>query len=237
MSTRTIVGAVPATRDASAKTPVPVRKSRRSKQRIKDRIYTSALTLFAEQGYDRTTIDQIAERADVARGTFFNYFQRKEDLVTAWAETRKRRLEECMHESMDSRDDGVTVHLERCMLALAEFNETEREITSAMLQAWVKAGRPLLEEPNAGQVFATIVEAGRKRGEIAVDIDPLRVGNILRDAYLGLLYRWSQSPEPRVPLHIELREVLRIVLTGILSYSRQGRYTEAAGTAGAATGR
>ncbi|MEU8587561.1 TetR/AcrR family transcriptional regulator [Streptomyces sp. NPDC048664] len=200
--------------------PTPLGRRERSKQRIRDRIYTSALTLFAEQGYDGTTIDQIAEHADVARGTFFNYFQRKEDLVTAWAEARKQRLEACMEASLHARDDGVTVHLERCMLALAEFNETEREITSAMLQAWVKAGRPLLEEPYAGQVFATIIELGRERGEIAVDIDPMRVGNILRDSYLGLLYRWSQSPEPRVPLHIELREVLRILLSGILSYSR-----------------
>ncbi|MDG9722696.1 MULTISPECIES: TetR/AcrR family transcriptional regulator [unclassified Streptomyces] len=204
--------------------PAPLGRRERSKLRIKDRIYTSALTLFAEQGYDRTTVDQIAERADVARGTFFNYFQRKEDLVTAWAQARQRRLEACIEESMVTREDGVTVHLERCMLALAEFNETEREVTSAMLQAWVKAGRPLIEEPYAGRVFATIIEAGRERGEIAVDIDPLRVGNILRDSYLGLLYRWSQSPEPRVPLHIELREVLRIVLNGILSYARPVTY-------------
>ncbi|MEU3734116.1 TetR/AcrR family transcriptional regulator [Streptomyces sp. NPDC033538] len=209
--------------------PAPLGRRERSKLRIKDRIYTSALTLFAEQGYDRTTVDQIAERADVARGTFFNYFQRKEDLVTAWAQARQRRLEACMEESMVTREDGVTVHLERCMLALAEFNETEREVTSAMLQAWVKAGRPLIEEPYAGRVFATIIEAGRERGEIAVDIDPLRVGNILRDSYLGLLYRWSQSPEPRVPLHIELREVLRIVLNGILSYARPVTYAPAPG--------
>ncbi|WSQ09868.1 hypothetical protein OG604_20040 [Streptomyces sp. NBC_01231] len=51
----------------------------------------------------------------------------------------------------------------------------------------------------------------------------MRVGNILRDSYLGLLYRWSQDPGPRIPLHIELREVLRIVLTGVLSYSQHGR--------------
>ncbi|MDG9711557.1 TetR/AcrR family transcriptional regulator [Streptomyces sp. DH10] len=203
----------------------PLGRRERSKQRVRDSIYASALTLFAEQGYERTTIDQIAEHADVARGTFFNYFQRKEDLVTAWAEARKRRLELCMEESMKSRNDDVTVHLERCMAALAEFNESEREITATMLQAWVKAGRPLLEEPYAGQVFADIIEAGRRRGEIASDIDPMRVGNILRDSYLGLLYRWSQNPGGRAPLHMDLREVLRVVLTGVLTHSEHGRGT------------
>ncbi|MFF4406548.1 TetR/AcrR family transcriptional regulator [Streptomyces sp. NPDC001262] len=200
-------------------THLPGRRER-SKQRIRDRIYTEALSLFVEQGYDGTTVDQIAERADVARGTFFNHFQRKEDLVMAWAEARRERLEICMENSKNSENDGVTVHLERCMAALAEFNETERDITRTMLQAWVKTGRPLLEDPYAGQTFADIIDAGRKRGEVAVDIDPLRVGNVLRDAYLGLLYRWSQDPGAHEPLHCELRAILRVLLTGVLSYAQ-----------------
>jgi AcrR family transcriptional regulator len=44
----------------------------------------AAAELFLEQGYDRTTIDQIAARAGVARTTFFNYFETKGDLL--WAE-------------------------------------------------------------------------------------------------------------------------------------------------------
>ncbi|WP_149183559.1 TetR/AcrR family transcriptional regulator [Streptomyces sp. TRM49041] len=190
----------------------------RSKQRVRASIYSSALSLFVEQGYDRTTIDQITERADVARGTFFNYFQRKEDLITAWADARKQRLERFIEESALSQDDDVTVQLERCVAALAEFNEAERELTTTMLQAWVKAGRPLLEDQRAGNAFASIIEAGRQRGEVTFDIDPLRVGNILRDAYLGLLYRWSRNPDAGAPLHIELREILRIILTGVLAY-------------------
>ncbi|MFI7011306.1 TetR/AcrR family transcriptional regulator [Streptomyces sp. NPDC050145] len=210
----------------TAETSRPMGRRERSKQRVRDAIYTSALDLFTEQGYDRTTIDQIAERADIARGTFFNYFQRKEDLITVWAEARKKRLKDFMGEAMESRNDDVTVHLERCVAALAEFNEEERELTATMLQAWVKAGRPLMEEEHAGELFAAIVEEGRKRGEVANGIDPLRVGNILRDSYLGLLYRWSQSPDQRAPLHLELREILRIILTGIRVYEPSARRGE-----------
>ncbi|MEU1043185.1 TetR/AcrR family transcriptional regulator [Streptomyces sp. NPDC005551] len=203
----------------------PLGRRERSKQRVRDSLYSSALALFVEQGYDRTTIDQIAERADVARGTFFNYFQRKEDLVTAWAESRTRRLEACMQKTQSEHDD-VTVHLERCMATLAEFNETERDVTQTMLKAWVRAGRPLLEEPYAGKIFADIIDRGRQRGEVPLDIDPMRVGNVLRDAYLGLLYRWSRNAAGQRPLHMELREILRIVLTGVLSYAQSdGRGT------------
>lgn len=52
-------------------------KKRATKQKITD----CALKLFAEQGYEATTVNQIAEHADIAKGTFFNYFETKEELL------------------------------------------------------------------------------------------------------------------------------------------------------------
>lgn len=200
----------------------------RSKRRVRERLYRSALELFAENGYDRTTIDQIAERADVARGTFFNYFQRKEDIVIYWASTRSQRLEARLaEEAPHASGAGVTVRLEQCVAILAEFNETERDITPTMLSAWVRSGRPISEDPYTAKVFADIIEHGRQQGEIATDVDPTRVGNLLRDAYLGALYRWARDPDANPPLHIELRELLRVILTGILPYPQRGRTASA----------
>ncbi len=201
----------------------PPGRRERSRRRMHDLLYTSALELFADQGYERTTVDQIAERADVARGTFFNHFQRKEDLVTEWARQRQDKLQAFIEKSLADEADDTTVRLERCMSALADFNETERDLTRVMLTAWVKSGQPLLEEPEyAGHVFVRIVSAGQARGDVALDVDPVTAGNLLRDAYLGLLYRWTQASDDRAPLHVELRALLRIVLTGVLSYTRRG---------------
>ena len=53
----------------------------RKKQRTRDAIQREAMRLFLEQGYEATTIDQIAEAADISPSTFFNYFPSKEDVV------------------------------------------------------------------------------------------------------------------------------------------------------------
>jgi len=48
-------------------------------------IQECALRLFAEQGYSKTTVEQIAEAAEVSSSTFFRYFQTKEAIVAALA--------------------------------------------------------------------------------------------------------------------------------------------------------
>ena len=55
----------------------------RKKTATRDRIRASALLLFREQGYDATTVEQIAAAASVSHMTFFRYFPAKEDVALA----------------------------------------------------------------------------------------------------------------------------------------------------------
>src|SRR5271168_2181565 len=60
-------------------TPTPDRRSRKrlaTRQKISD----VATCLFIKRGFDKVTVDEIAEAADVSRMTVFNHFSRKEDM-------------------------------------------------------------------------------------------------------------------------------------------------------------
>ena len=51
------------------------------KEQTRIRIKEAALSLLAEQGYETTTIEQIAKLSGIAKGTFFNYFASKDELI------------------------------------------------------------------------------------------------------------------------------------------------------------
>jgi AcrR family transcriptional regulator len=60
----------------------------------RERLLLAAVDLFAEQGYDATTVTQIAERAGVTKSTFFRYFPDKREILAAGQETLSRLLAE-----------------------------------------------------------------------------------------------------------------------------------------------
>src|SRR4029450_2224110 len=70
----------------------------RHKRRTAEAIVASAMELFAERGFERTTIDQIAAAADISRRTFFRYFADKEELFFAEDE----RLLEVVEQTLDA---------------------------------------------------------------------------------------------------------------------------------------
>ncbi|MGO4755658.1 TetR/AcrR family transcriptional regulator, partial [Streptomyces sp. 2MCAF27] len=55
----------------------------RKKQLTRDALIRSAISLFTEQGYEKTTVDEIVTAVNVSPRTFFRYFAGKEDVALA----------------------------------------------------------------------------------------------------------------------------------------------------------
>ncbi len=86
----------------------------------RERLVVAAVDLFTEQGYDATTVAQIAERAGVTKSTFFRHFPDKRELLVAGQETLSRLLAEGIAEAPDGASplEAVAAGLERASSAM-----------------------------------------------------------------------------------------------------------------------
>ncbi|POX63575.1 TetR family transcriptional regulator [Streptomyces sp. Ru62] len=107
------------------------------------RLVVAAVDLFTEQGYDATTVTQIAERAGVTKSTFFRYFSDKRELLVAGQETLSRLLADGITEAPASASplQAVAAGLERASSAMGPAN---REL-GPRLKAAVAASTELQE--------------------------------------------------------------------------------------------
>ena len=90
----------------------------------RERLVVAAVDLFTEQGYDATTVGQIAERAGVTRSTFFRHFTDKRDVLVAGQETLSRLLAEGISEAPAGASplEAVAAGLERACSAMGPMN-------------------------------------------------------------------------------------------------------------------
>jgi AcrR family transcriptional regulator len=109
----------------------------------RERLVVAAVDLFTEQGYDATTVAQIAERAGVTRSTFFRYFPDKRDVLMAGQQTLSRLLAEGITEAPGDASplEAVAAGLKRVSTAMGPMN---RELGPRM-KAAVAASSELQE--------------------------------------------------------------------------------------------
>ena len=84
----------------------------------------AAVDLFTEQGYDATTVAEIAERAGVTKSTFFRHFPDKRELLVAGQETLSRLLAEGIAEAPAGATplEAVAAGLARASTAMGPVN-------------------------------------------------------------------------------------------------------------------
>jgi len=166
-------------------------KREAKKLATRQRLLDSARELFAKQGFEATTVEQIAARAGVAKGTFFNYFERKEavlyNLHIAWAHEEIERL---------SAEPGpVLPRLENMLHEIVNRIYGAKPLARAFFQGAVGGGKPT--ERFAEQIrllvssLSKVFEEARRRGEIDSQLSPSAVARFAVETFYGVLVLWA----------------------------------------------
>jgi TetR/AcrR family transcriptional regulator len=149
-----------------------------------ERILSAAETLFAEQGFDATSMNDIARLAGVSKANIFHHFNSKNELYLAVfgaaCEESRARLE-ALESSAGSFVERLAHFAGGHLQAILEHDNMARLILRDLLENGEKRGQELAEKV-LGPNFAKLVEIirqGQGRGELRADVDPAMVAVML----------------------------------------------------------
>jgi AcrR family transcriptional regulator len=173
----------------------------RKKQQTRLALVDAALDLFIEQGYDHTTVDQIAAAVDVSPRTFFRYFASKEDILLHHMEEAERVITaELASRPADEPPFVAMAQAYRAVLRYIEASTPDENDRFLRTQR-VLDGNPALMVTNFTRVTAMeerlAIEVGRRMGaDTATDRRPsLVVALISAAARVGFMCPHSDVTE------------------------------------------
>jgi AcrR family transcriptional regulator len=174
----------------------------RKKQATRAHIAAVATRLFVEQGFEATTIAQIAERAEVAKMTVTNYFALKEDLLF----DRAPEIVALLADAVTGRAAGTTPQeavlavyrrrLDERWPALAFIGFEFARTVEASPALRTRERTMLLEQEDA--LAAVLVAEAEPGGAVVARVEAARLAGIVRVLYFEARRRVLAGEEPEV---------------------------------------
>ncbi|MBN7797997.1 TetR/AcrR family transcriptional regulator [Parahaliea mediterranea] len=171
----------------------------RKKRQTRARILRAAQVLFTRHSFDGTTVEAIAEAADVSKPTLFNYFPTKINLLQALLPDVDRRFAAVI-DSTAGADTGTRERLEVFFAYVGSMTRRTPNLTRALLMQSLR-----VYECRAGDVdahrfpatrtaFLALIQAGIERGDVRDDTSAERLTDYMTGIYVHQLMTWLIDP-------------------------------------------
>ncbi len=183
-----------------------------------NKIIQAAKALFDKHGFEGTSVDQIVMRANVAKGTFYQYYDTKIELladITRDSGVERNRL---ALESVANGQPAIPV-LEQHIDRLCQWFEAHEKIAEALILASfkIKCDETTLEPHRYTRTFLIeLMNLAQQQGVIRSDIPATELAKIIGGALVASVLGWCKQPQPGV-LRASMRYTLKVFLEGAKS--------------------
>ena len=172
----------------------------RKKEETKKKIIAVAMDLFNKQGFDQTTIDQIAAEADIAKGTIYNHFPVKEAIISEYIHrTLKEEAPAVIHVLQrlpDTRSRLITILRMSMEWIEVEFNkDLYKKYFAYRMQILEQSIRDQSLRSGFHSALAQIIGLGQETGEIRKDIPNEVLAHQFESLHSFTVAAWLAIPE------------------------------------------
>ena len=201
----------------------PYRRTLLRRQQSRDtraRIVRAAARVWAKEGFDDATVDDICKAAGVARSTFYFHFQSTGQLLgeLTWATAGGTAADIDAVLTAGDIDQQLAAFINGLS---RRMSSVPKELAALVLRRAISGVESLGDFPDDrvdfGLILARILERGRTAGRIRQDVDVRELGAILGGMTMEALLRWATGHTGAIPLHESLAFRFELVLDGLRS--------------------
>ena len=186
-------------------------------------IMNQAETLFAERGYEGTTMSEIADASELALATVYHCFQSKEDIFLALVEKKIEEFLEFIKEDTNLSKDA-SEKISRIINAQVRYFERNKKFFKILIRmnqfkvfSWINEQGPKGRIERRFMDYLTfvadIISDGKNEGTFA-DFDPMDMSFSLTGMLQFLIYRWILEGENR-PISLFAKSAITVFLSGL----------------------
>ena len=176
----------------------PIGRRERRKLEVRTKIYAAARELFAKNGFDATTVDEIAAVADVAPATFFNHFQTKQALITLMTGEVVDHLHAITVDSLDRPGSAVDRLRQFVGLAAEDISHNRSSARETLLELMRLDATQDGPHPYLARLFApfvALIEEGQREDEIRRDRDAAFLTQMVVGMMNSAITSWLANPD------------------------------------------
>ena len=165
----------------------------RRMRETRERILAAALELFAAKGVEGTTVAEIADAADIGKGTFFRYFATKEAVFN---ELGRMLLARMVEGAGALAEDGLPAPelLRRFFLPAYRWHQENPRLSRLVMFSMIGSAAVMDAEQSNLQGFvvalAEVVRRGQAKGEVTTEVRAEDVALVLLGTYFTVLHAW-----------------------------------------------
>ena len=178
--------------------------------RTRKSLFDAAAKLFVAQGYQDTTMAEIAAEAGASRRTAFNHFPNKGDIPMLWV---RQIADQAVEEVTNARTDDVSKRIRAYFRVISEAVESEPELSRQMMLGWTAALGPARYESQLLADVTPFLKDGQEHGRIDQAVDVAVAARALSDVLQGAVFRWVREPD--TVLHERVDSAIALVLRAV----------------------